>query len=81
MPNNHLPTATRIDALSAVIADTTNKPSVVSISWGWDENQPFQTDITWSPAAIDHVNHSFLAAAQLGITVCVSTGDDGSGAG
>lgn len=67
-----------IDALSAVIADTTNKPSVVSISWGWDENQPFQTDITWSPAAIDHVNHSFLAAAQLGITVCVSTGDDGS---
>jgi kumamolisin len=67
-----------VDALSAVIADTTNKPSVVSISWGWDENQPFQTDITWSPAAIDHVNQSFLAAAQLGITVCVSTGDDGS---
>jgi kumamolisin len=67
-----------IDALSAVISDTTNKPSVVSISWGWDENQPFQTDITWSPAAIDHVNHSLLAAAQLGITVCVSTGDDGS---
>ncbi|MGA0602496.1 S53 family peptidase [Caulobacter sp. KR2-114] len=67
-----------IDALSAVIADTVNKPSVVSISWGWDENQKFQTDILWSPAAIDHVNHSFLAAAHLGITVCVSTGDDGS---
>ena len=27
-----------------------------------------------------HVNHSFLAAAHLGVTVCVSTGDDGSGA-
>lgn len=67
-----------VDALSEVISDTTNKPSVVSISWGWDENQPFQTDITWSPAAIDHVNQSLLAAAQLGITVCVSTGDDGS---
>jgi kumamolisin len=67
-----------IDAISAVISDTQNKPSVVSISWGWDENQPFQRDITWSPAAIDHVNHSLLAAAHLGITVCVSTGDDGS---
>jgi kumamolisin len=67
-----------IDALSAVVSDTTNKPQVVSISWGWDENQPFQQGVTWSPAAIDHVNHSFLAAAQLGITVCVSTGDDGS---
>jgi kumamolisin len=67
-----------IDALSAVISDKANKPAVVSISWGWDENQPFQNGILWSPAAIDHVNHSFLAAAHLGITVCVSTGDDGS---
>ena len=67
-----------IDALSAVISDKTNKPSVVSVSWGWDENQPFNNGILWSPAAIDHVNHSMLAAAQLGITVCVSTGDDGS---
>jgi len=67
-----------IDALSAVISDKANKPAVVSVSWGWDENQPFQNGILWSPAAIDHVNHSLLAAAQLGITVCVSTGDDGS---
>ena len=67
-----------IDCLSAVIADTTNNPSVVSISWGWDENQPFNGPVLWSPAAIDHINHSLLAAAQLGITICVSTGDDGS---
>jgi kumamolisin len=67
-----------IDAISAVISDTKRKPSVVSISWGWDENQKFNQDIIWSPAAIDHVNHSFLAAAHLGITICVSTGDDGS---
>jgi kumamolisin len=32
----------------------------------------------WSAAAIEHVNHSLLAVAHLGITVCVSTGDDGS---
>ena len=67
-----------IDCLSAVINDAANNPGVLSISWGWDENQPFNNTVLWSPAAIDHVNHSLLAAAQLGITVCVSTGDDGS---
>jgi kumamolisin len=67
-----------IDCLSAAISDAANDPAVLSISWGWDENQPFNGPVLWSPAAIDHVNHSFLAAAQLGITVCVSTGDDGS---
>lgn len=68
-----------VDALSRVVSDSTNDPSVVSISWGWDENEPFNSSgIVWSPAAIDHCNESFLAAAQLGITVCVSTGDDGS---
>jgi kumamolisin len=68
-----------VDALSRVVADSINDPSVVSISWGWDENEPFNSSgIVWSQAAIDHCNESFLAAAQLGITVCVSTGDDGS---
>ena len=67
-----------IDCLSAVINDAANDPGVLSISWGWDENQPFNNTVLWSPAAIDHVNHSLLAAAQLGITVCVWTGDDGS---
>jgi kumamolisin len=67
-----------IDAISAVLADKANDPAVVSISWGWCENQPFGQDAPWSPSAMDHINHSFLAAAQLGITICVSTGDDGS---
>ncbi len=68
-----------VDALSAVIEDSVNDPSVLSISWGWNENEPFNSSgILWSPAAIDHCNESFLASAQLGITVCVSTGDDGS---
>jgi len=67
-----------VDILSTVLADSANDPSVLSISWGWAENQAFNTSVTWSPAAIDHINHSFLAAAQLGISVCVSTGDDGS---
>jgi kumamolisin len=68
-----------VDILSAVINDEANDPGVLSVSWGWDENQPFNgSNILWSAAAIDHVNQSLLAAAQLGITVCVSTGDDGS---
>ncbi len=67
-----------VDILSAVINDSANDPAVLSVSWGLDENQPFGNQILWSPAAIDHVNQSLLAVAQLGITVCVSTGDDGS---
>ena len=67
-----------VDILSTVINDSTNDPAVLSVSWGWDENQPFNNGILWSAAAIDHVNQSLLAVAQLGITVCVSTGDDGA---
>jgi len=67
-----------VDILSTVLADSANDPSVLSVSWGWAENQTFNTSVTWSPAAIDHINQSFLSAAQLGISVCVSTGDDGS---
>jgi kumamolisin len=68
-----------IDCLSAVINDSANNPSVVSISWGWDENENFNNEgIIWSSAAITHCNASLLALAHLGITVCVSTGDDGA---
>jgi kumamolisin len=68
-----------IDCLSAVINDSANDPSVVSISWGWDENESFNNaGVIWSSAAITHCNASLLALAHLGITVCVSTGDDGS---
>ncbi len=68
-----------VDCLSAVINDAANDPAVVSISWGWSENQPFNNgEILWSSAAIEHCNESFLAVSQLGITICVSTGDDGS---
>ncbi len=68
-----------VDCLSAVINDAQNDPSVLSISWGWAENEAFNNSgVTWSDAAIAACNQSFLAAAQLGITVCVSTGDDGA---
>jgi kumamolisin len=67
-----------VDALGKVVEDSTNDPSVVSISWGWAENESDGSSVLWSQGAIDHCNESFLAAAHLGITVCVSTGDDGA---
>jgi kumamolisin len=36
-----------VDILSTVINDQTNDPSVLSVSWGWDENQPFNNGILW----------------------------------
>ncbi len=49
-------------------------PVTVSVSWGSAEDSD-----DWSPAARRAINHRLHAAALLGITVCVATGDDGSG--
>jgi kumamolisin len=62
-----------VDVVTAAIHDTQNRPSVLSISWGFTEGQ----DI-WTPQAIDTVNQAFQAAALQGITVCAASGDDGS---
>lgn len=42
---------------------------------GWTEDDAQ----TWSPAALISINARLAAAATRGITVCVSSGDDGSG--
>ncbi|HLY32669.1 MAG TPA: S53 family peptidase, partial [Ktedonobacterales bacterium] len=62
-----------VDAINAAIHDTQNRPSIVSISWGYPEGQ----DI-WTSQAIQTVNQAFQAAALQGITVCAASGDDGS---
>ena len=62
-----------IDLLDRVIA-LEPRPVSVSVSWGSAED-----DSDWSPAARRAINHRLHAAALLGITVCVATGDDGSG--
>ena len=61
-----------IDAIDAAVHDAVRQPSVVSISWGWAE------DDSWSTGAIDAINESLKDAALLGVTVCVASGDDGS---
>jgi kumamolisin len=63
-----------IDALSSAIHDTVNRPSVISISWGGPES-------SWSAQAMKAMDGALQAAAALGITVCVASGDNGSSDG
>jgi kumamolisin len=61
-----------VDLLNRVITD---KPVALSISWGLAEDDPGQ----WSANALAAINDQLNAARLLGITICVSSGDDGSG--
>jgi kumamolisin len=61
-----------VDAITTAIHDTVNRPSVLSISWSGDENS------NWSASARYNVELAFQAAAALGISVFVSSGDLGS---
>jgi kumamolisin len=49
-------------------------PTTVSISYGLAEEAP-----DWSQGAMNSINHRLQIAAMRGITVCVSSGDDGTG--
>jgi kumamolisin len=60
-----------IDAISTAIHDTTNNPSVISISWGGPES-------SWTPQAINALDSACQSAAALGITITVAAGDSGS---
>jgi kumamolisin len=62
-----------ISNLDAALNDSTNNPGVISVSWGQAED----TDI-WTAQAMDQINQSFQDAANLGITICIAAGDDGS---
>jgi kumamolisin len=63
-----------LDAITTAIHDTTNKPSVISISWGGPES-------SWTAQAMTAMDEAFQAAATMGITVCVASGDNGSSDG
>ena len=60
-----------LGAMNAIVHDTVNTPSIVSISWGGSED-----------SATDQFKNEFdqllQAAGHLGVTVCVAAGDDGS---
>jgi len=63
-----------LDAITTAIHDTTHKPSVISISWGGPE-------VSWTAQAMTAMDGAFQAAATMGITVCVASGDSGSSDG
>ncbi len=60
-----------IDAITTAVHDTTNKPSVISISWGGPES-------TWTQQSLTALDAACQSAAALGITITVAAGDDGS---
>ena len=57
------------DAISQATHDATNKPSVISISWGSAENQ-------WQSQAVTTMNSVLQEAAAMGLSVYVASGDN-----
>lgn len=62
------------EAISQAAHDTTNKPSVISISWGGPEDG-------WTSASRTAMESALQDAAALGVTVTVAAGDNGSSDG
>src|SRR5262252_2123773 len=69
-----------VDIITSAVHDTTNNPSVLSISWGWPEFEGID-GFTWTQQAINAVNQTFQEAAALGVTVFAASGDNGSDCG
>jgi len=63
-----------IDAVTTAVHDTANRPSVISISWGGPES-------TWTAQARDAMDSAFQAAAAMGVSVTVASGDNGASDG
>ncbi len=60
-----------LNAITTAVHDSTNEPSIVSISWGGPES-------SWTSQAMTNMDEAFQSAAAIGVTVCVAAGDDGS---
>ncbi len=63
-----------LDAFHAALNDRDNKPSIISISWGYAER-------AWPATTRQELDKQFVAAAKLGITVLTAAGDQGSSDG
>jgi kumamolisin len=59
------------DAITTAVHDTTNNPSVISISWGGPES-------SWTAQAMTALDAACQSAAALGVTITVAAGDNGS---
>ncbi len=63
-----------IDAITTAVHDTTNTPSVLSISWGGPES-------SWTQSSMTALDNACQSAAALGVTITVASGDNGSSDG
>ena len=62
------------NAVTAAAHDKTRQPKIMSISWG-------QSEDAWTVQARNALNGALQDAANLGVTVCVASGDNGSSDG
>jgi kumamolisin len=60
-----------LGVMNAILGDTVNKPNIVSISWGGPEDET-------TAQFRNEFDQLLQTAAQLGMTVCVAAGDNGS---
>jgi kumamolisin len=60
-----------LNAITTAVHDSTNNPSVISISWGGPES-------SWTQQALTSMDEACQAAAAIGVTICVAAGDGGS---
>jgi kumamolisin len=63
-----------IDGITTAVHDTTNNPSVLSISWGGPES-------SWAQSSMTALDDACQSAAALGVTITVAAGDGGSSDG
>lgn len=59
------------DAITTAVHDTTNKPTVISISWGGPED-------SWTQQSAEAMLQAVTDAAAVGVTVTAAAGDDGA---
>ncbi|HTT05268.1 MAG TPA: S53 family peptidase [Steroidobacteraceae bacterium] len=63
-----------LDAITTAVHDTTWRPGILSISWGGPES-------SWTQQAMSAMDAALQAAAAMGVSVCVASGDNGSSDG
>ncbi len=60
-----------LDALTTAVHDATNRPAIISISWGGPES-------SWTQQAMNSFSSACQDAATMGVTVLAASGDSGS---
>ncbi len=60
-----------LDALTTAVHDATNRPAIISISWGGPES-------SWTQQAMNSFSSACQDAATMGVTVLAASGDNGS---